>query len=79
MNRAAQIADSARKMISYPWRYRRVQIVQFGVSRLSHRTLRGPGQKIDELLQANTGLTRQVRDLTGKVYILTQRLCATAE
>jgi hypothetical protein len=27
-----RIAESARKMISYPWRYRRLQIVQFGVS-----------------------------------------------
>ncbi len=34
-------ADSTLKLISYPWRYRPVQIVRFGVSRLPHRALRG--------------------------------------
>jgi hypothetical protein len=55
---------SPRTMISYPWRYRRVRIVQFGVSGYRQDTS-DPGRKIDELLQANTDLTRQVRDLTG--------------
>jgi uncharacterized membrane protein len=32
-------------------------------------------QKIDQLLHANTDLTRQVRDLTEKVHALTQSLC----
>jgi uncharacterized membrane protein len=33
-------------------------------------------QKIDELLQANTTLTQEVRDLTQRVHQLTERLCA---
>jgi uncharacterized membrane protein len=36
-------------------------------------------QKIDALLQANTELTKEIRDLTEKVHGLTQQLCATAE
>jgi uncharacterized membrane protein len=32
-------------------------------------------QKIDQLLQANTTLTRQVHDLTQKVHALTEQLC----
>jgi len=57
-----QIADSARKMMSYPWRHRHAQLVQFGVSGYLTGHF-GSGQKLDELRQASTGLTRQVRDL----------------
>ncbi len=32
-------------------------------------------QSIDQLLQANTDLTKQVHDLTQKVHTLTQHLC----
>ncbi|HTX26227.1 MAG TPA: DUF1003 domain-containing protein [Streptosporangiaceae bacterium] len=35
-------------------------------------------QKIDELLRANTDLTRQIHDLTQKVHALTQQLCHPA-
>jgi hypothetical protein len=38
------IAESARKMISYSWRSRRGQIVQFGVSRLSRFEPGQPGE-----------------------------------
>jgi uncharacterized membrane protein len=34
-------------------------------------------QKIDQLLQTNTDLTRQVHDLTEKVHRLTEQLCQT--
>ena len=49
-------------MMSYPWRHRHAQLVQFGVSGYLTGHF-GSGQKLDELRQASTGLTRQVRDL----------------
>ncbi len=35
-------------------------------------------QAIDQLLQANVDLTKQVHDLTQKVHVLTEHLCNTS-
>jgi hypothetical protein len=77
----ARPAGSARKMISFPWRYRRVQIVHFGVSgHLSeHFGVLAWSWPEDELLQGSTGLTSQVCELTEKVRGLTWRVSATGE
>jgi len=79
----ARHVDSARMMISFPWRYRRVKIVHFRRIGLSQRARRGSGLAWswpeDELLQGSTGLTSQVCELTEKVRGLTWRVSATAE